>query len=133
MNFKNKISQIFGTVCTAIKSAFRRAKGFVLAHKKESLIVAAVLVAFVVILAIAFSFSKPKRPGTNGSSVVGGDSSSANGSSVVSGDSSSANSSSSSSSSEPLTESQIEEIGDWWNQYIEGDNIVVEGNKPIEK
>lgn len=124
MKFKDKIIRFFGTVGAAVKSAFLIAKGFVLSHKKVSLIVAVLVVIFAVILAVAFSSSKPENQVANSSSNVSVNNSSQSNSSTDS---------SSDVSSEPLTESQIEEIGDWWEEYIQGNNIVVEGNTPIDE
>lgn len=79
-------------------------KAFVLLHKKISLAVAIAVAVIIVALIVVFVFVKPKWDYSH--KPVG---------------------------DTGYTQSQIDEIGDWWSEYIKGDNIYNEGNTPMEK
>lgn len=82
-------------------------KAFVLSHKKISLAVAIAVAVIIVALIVVFVFVKPKWDYSH--KVV----------TTIDG--------------KDYTQSDVDEIGDWWSEYIKGDNIYNEGNTPMEK
>ena len=104
MNFKEKALNILRIIGAWVKTLYLTVKQFVLANKKLSMIIAIALVAVIVILVVVFGFIKPKWDYSH--KEVG---------------------------DTGYTQSEIEEIGDWWQEYIQGDNIYNEGNMPLEK
>lgn len=87
-----------------IKLVYLSVKNFVITYKKASIITAASVVLVAVILVVVFCIIIPRWEYSH--KLVG---------------------------DTGYTQSEIDEIGDWWQEYIQGDNIYNEGNMPIDK
>lgn len=107
MNFKDKILGFFGAVGAALRSLCLKIKNFVLSHKKASIITAIAVAVVAIVLVVVFCIIIPKWNYSN--KVV----------TTIDG--------------HDYTQSEIDEIGDWWSEYIKGNNIYNEGDTPLDK